>query len=277
MTSPLADSSPATDVRDAIERGPLEYWRAWCTYCPGAVFEENERFTRFRTGAPFAPCNQVVLTNLPSEGIEAQIAEILAPFRERSLPMLWSVSPSVRPGTLGDVLLTRGFAAEAPLIGMAIELNGLPDAPPVPALSVERVTGERMLDVWGKTYHDGFGLPDGFADTFVATFKRAGFAASTPFRHYVGLLDGMPVACSTMFLDARAVGLWHIATLPPARGRGIGGEMTLTPLRDARALGYRLGTLYAAPMGTSIYRRLRFREYHTLIQYQWSVEASQPL
>ncbi len=277
MTSPLAGFSPATDARNAIERGPLDYWRAWCTYCPGAVFEESERVTRFLTGAPFAPCNQVLLTNLASEGIEAHVTEILAPFRERSLPMLWSLSPSVRPESLGDVLQARGFAPEAPLIGMAIELKGLPDASPVPGLSVERVTDERMLDLWGKTYHDGFGLPAGFADTFVAVFKKAGFGPSTPFRHYLGLLDGAPVACSTVFLGAACAGLWHIATLPHARGRGIGGEMTLAPLRDARAAGYRLGTLYAAPMGASVYRRLRFREYHTLMQYQWPVEASQPL
>ena len=279
MTSSPAESSPET-VAAAIERNPAEYWRAWCSYCPGAVFEENKGFTRFITGAPFAPCNQVVLSDLAAEETQAQVTEILAPFRDRSLPMLWSVSPSVRPRDLGDVLQACGLAANEPMAGMAIELNGLPDASAVPGLTVERVAGVDGLDLWGRLYHGGFGLPDGFADTFVATFKRAG--VDGPFRHYVGLLQGEPVACSTMSLGAgacpersrRVAGLWHITTLPHVRGRGIGGEMTLAPLRDARAAGYRLGTLYAAPMGKSVYLRLGFREYHTLQQYMWLGDGS---
>ena len=51
--------------------------------------------------------------------------------------------------------------------------------------------------------------------------------------------------------------------------------MTLAPLLEARAMGYRIGVLHASEMGLGVYRRLGFQEYCRLGGYVWMGEADQ--
>jgi ribosomal protein S18 acetylase RimI-like enzyme len=62
-------------------------------------------------------------------------------------------------------------------------------------------------------------------------------------------------------------GIYDVATVPSARGQGIGTALTRDPLLAARARGYRVGVLEASEMGVSIYRRLGFREYFAFDLY----------
>jgi ribosomal protein S18 acetylase RimI-like enzyme len=71
-----------------------------------------------------------------------------------------------------------------------------------------------------------------------------------------------------LFLGGGAAGLYHLGTVAEARGRGVGAAITLAPLRDARALGYRIGTLQSTPMGYGLYRRVGFVDYGTRGMYR---------
>ena len=44
--------------------------------------------------------------------------------------------------------------------------------------------------------------------------------------------------------------------------------MTMAPLLDARAMGYRVGILHSSPLGLEVYRRLGFQEYCWMSHYQ---------
>ena len=89
-------------------------------------------------------------------------------------------------------------------------------------------------------------------------------------RLYLGSLEREPVATALLFLGAGvAGGLYGVGTIPEARRQGIGRAMTVVPLLEARAMGYRIGVLHTSPMGEGIYRRLGFREYCKLGRYVW--------
>ena len=96
----------------------------------------------------------------------------------------------------------------------------------------------------------------------------AGLGFELPLRSYLGVLDGKPVATSQLFLGVGVAGIYVVATLPEARRQGIGSALTLAPLLDARAMGFRIGILHASPMGLSMYRRLGFQEYCRMGHYQ---------
>jgi ribosomal protein S18 acetylase RimI-like enzyme len=77
------------------------------------------------------------------------------------------------------------------------------------------------------------------------------------------------VATTTLFLMDGVAGIYNVATLPEARGRGIGAVMTVHALRRAQALGARAAIQLASPMGERIYRRLGFVERCRVGWYLW--------
>ncbi|MGB2694523.1 MAG: GNAT family N-acetyltransferase [Dehalococcoidia bacterium] len=273
MPKILTDRSPRALV-DAIEAAVVDYWRACCSYVPGAKFHASEEISWYRTGIAVAPwLNGVLRAQLAPDDAASKVDETLAMFAERHLPILWSVSPSSSPPDVPALLQARGLEQVDPLVGMAIDLPAIADdAPPHAGFSIERVRDLAGLQRWAVAYIGGFGMAEAAGCAMFDIYTAAGFADDVPFRHYVGMLNGAPVASSTLFLGNGVAGVWHVSTAQAARRLGIGAAMTLAPLRDARALGYQVGTLYASAMGAGVYRRLGFEEYTSMVQYQ----ASEP-
>jgi hypothetical protein len=61
-----------------------------------------------------------------------------------------------------------------------------------------------------------------------------------------------------------------VGTLPAARRQGIGKAITLQPLLDARARGYRYAILFSSQMGYRVYQQLGFRDVRSPIGlYYW--------
>ena len=86
---------------------------------------------------------------------------------------------------------------------------------------------------------------------------------------YLGRLAGEPVATWFMVLGAGVAGVHGVGTLPQARRQGIGAAMALAPLREARAMGFRVAVLRASTLGAGIYRRLGFRQCGEISIYAW--------
>ncbi len=70
------------------------------------------------------------------------------------------------------------------------------------------------------------------------------------------------------------MGIYYVATLPAARGRGIGRAVTLAPLLEARARGYRVAVQHSTEMGVFVYQRLGFTRYCDLSLSLWPNDAA---
>ena len=62
---------------------------------------------------------------------------------------------------------------------------------------------------------------------------------------------------------------YNIATLEPARGRGIGSAVTAALLAEGRAGGRTASILHAWPLGLPVYQRLGFAAVCRMPQYVW--------
>jgi ribosomal protein S18 acetylase RimI-like enzyme len=171
---------------------------------------------------------------------------------------------------LGELLVRHGLACVENEPGMAIDLLTLGDGLTTPpALAIERVGDVEGLRQWCDIFALAFGLPDGAMEAMLDVEVDLGAGRYSWRRLYVGRLRGEPVATSLLFLGAGVAGIYGVGTVPDARGQGIGKAMTVVPMLEARAMGYRIGVLHASSMGLGVYRQLGFREYCRLCRYVW--------
>jgi GNAT superfamily N-acetyltransferase len=221
------------------------------------------------TSVTHAILNGVGQAQLALDGIEARIDELLDPFRTRNLPLHWVVSPLSEPANLGVHLEAQGLLYVTSQPAMAMDLAALNDDLAGPSgLEIGRVADAEMLEAWLRPFVLGYQLPGlaarAFSDILAWHLNR-----SPAYTHYLGLLDGEPVACSSLLLAAGVAGIYNVAVVPGARRRGIGTAMTLAPLRQARALGYRGAILFTSPMGYDLYRRMGFETQFHQSLYVW--------
>ena len=86
----------------------------------------------------------------------------------------------------------------------------------------------------------------------------------------MGRINDKPVACTMLFNGAGVASVFGVATVPEARGQGIGAAITLLAYQEARRLGYRHGVLFASDLGAPVYRRIGFRDVGLGIsRYLW--------
>lgn len=266
MSEILADLSlpEVTHAIDANERERFAYY----SQVPGGELHADPELTWYITGIPYLLFNGILDAHLPSDGLDARITRALAPFEARGVPMFWMIGPSTQPVDLGPHLIRRGFTGPVELVGMAADLSTLHAEIPAPAtLRIERVGDTSTLERWIEAYSPSFDYTTAVGRLFFNVFASLGLDAHLPLCHYLGSLDGKPVATTSLFLGAGVAGIYSVGTIPALRRQGIGAAMTLAALRDARTSGYHIGVLHAEPMAVSLYRHLGFQERSRLHPY----------
>lgn len=221
------------------------------------------------TDSHFSFSNMLLRANLAQETVDATIEAALVRARTRNVSLLWVVGPASQPSTLGQTLESYGFAPDdSP--GMAVDLHAMHEGRPVSGLVIERVRDEEALRRWCHVFATGYGMPSEAGDGWLSMYTGMDFFASHFLRHYIGSIDGVPVASSSLCLAAGVAGIYCVATLPEFRQRGIGAAMTLAPLREALAQGYCVGTLQSSKLGLGVYSGIGFQEYCKIGLYEWS-------
>jgi GNAT superfamily N-acetyltransferase len=238
---------------------------------PEILIEDGPDLLRCTSAVASPMFNCIARVRLTPDTAETALTAALDHFRARDVPLIfWWDGPACTPPDLGARLLARGFVRswrDSP--GMALDLAALPADPSLPPdFAIEPVGDAATLAEWGRTFDVVFDSPSWVSEAWVAATRLAGFAGA-PWRCYLGRLGGEPVATALLLPGAGVAGLYMIGTIPAARRRGIGAAMTLAPLREARALGYRVGILHASPEGYALYQRLGFRQYCTMNRYLW--------
>jgi GNAT superfamily N-acetyltransferase len=269
MRDILGDLSDTKLVKTVI-RANWENYHYCLGRSPSVELSVGKYLTWLVTNMPDHFMNLVVCTELPAEGTGELIDNALTHFRalkirklswltEEGLPALEIKRHLERHGLTFD----ESFATE-----MAVDISRLREGTALPAnLQIVTVEDRENLRKWIHVASIGFRVPPQFENTWFEFFSEA--ACIAPFRTYLALLNGEPVATSQLFTSAGVAGIYNVTCLPEARGRGIGTAAVLAPLLAARELGYRVGILQASSMGYNVYRRLGFQDFGQLSLYLW--------
>ncbi len=234
---------------------------------PHAEFHASSKYIWFSTGSSISLFNGVTHTHIPASDIDVQIDALLAIFQQRNVPFLWHIGPSTQPADLGEQLEAHGLHHVDEGTGMAVDLWALREQIVVPpALRMIPVTTTKLLYQWVEVFVEQH--VEAIQPCF-DVYAGLGIGPQAPLQHFLGILDGEPVATSSYFVAAGAVSVQHVTTLASARRQGIGGAMTLTALRAARDQGHRVAVLISSSMAVDVYRRLGFKDYCAFDLYAW--------
>ena len=263
MITILKDFSPHVCAQANLEN-LCGFWRflgksSLCTV------DESEGLFLFHAGLtkdqiPMA-AQGVCKTDLSPENVDQKIEYVVDFFNSRNMPFWWYVCPSSKPGNLDDYLKAHSFNEMDGTPVMAVELHNLIDDRPKPVdFEIKEAKDETSIRQLWDVWYQGYPMPEIVGKLNADACVDIGYHPDNPLKFYVGYLGGKPVASSFIMLAGGVVGLYGVVVLPEARGRGIGTEMSLHPLRVARSMGFHIGVLDATQQGIGIYRRIGFKE-----------------
>jgi GNAT superfamily N-acetyltransferase len=275
---------PADAPHEVIAAAVDRNWRASVKafgLAPTTLVRDDDELFWYVTGLPDAAFNSIMYANLAPERIDAAVEELQWLRRLYDVPMGWLIGPSSRPADLGERLAARGLvhrttltpmtvalasvqAGPSTVPGSAAEAGGIEglsvEAGTVPGLTVERVRDAAVLEAWIAAEARGFQSTGPVGRGLMALRRGMGVGHGYPLTHLLGRLDGRPVATASALLAGGIVGIFDVATVPAARGRGIGTAMTLAALEVGRSAGYEIAFLQPSAMGRRLYERLGFRQ-----------------
>lgn len=129
----------------------------------------------------------------------------------------------------------------------------VPDEP-VAGLEVTEVADLATARDWERTLVHGYPDP-GLQPYQAGCFLPERVLSAPGWRHWVGYLDGEPVATSSAYVGPHHVDVEFISAMPAARGRGVGRAVTVAATQASPDLP---AMLISSDLGNGVYRRLGY-------------------
>ena len=235
------------------------FWRAIGEQSPGASLIQEGTVTA--AIVPLAPNRSFfnsVLYRDP-DALAARLDDLASAYEEAGVNA-WTVwAPRSDAGT-AELLEAAGHTHDAhPSLMVAGDLSRIEDAD----LSAVEWTRDPDPVDFARVTDLGFGLGDeGFERAVPGRFE-------VPHSYqYLAYLDGEP-APPAMVIDADGdAGVYAIATVPEARGRGLARSLMLQAVCDARERGCETSTLQATQAGFPIYERMGYESIEPIDMWE---------
>lgn len=248
------------DQLRVMARAVEENWRtAWATLgaltdSPRSVVENSPTMLRvFTPEMPESLLNMIIGYHQPRAVTREDVERAIVPYRQHRLPFQWWLMLGEEPKGLRTHLRALGMQSWGGATAMLLPLTGWEPhyRPPVPGVTLDRI----------RTPDDARDALDIICSVFyVPSYPMSRWTVRNPaFQVYLARCGGQPVASLGILRDGDTVGVYHVATLPAARRRGVAGNLMIAALREARATGCARATLTATPEARHLYERLGFR------------------
>ncbi len=137
---------------------------------------------------------------------------------------------------------------------MTIELNKKIEAKSINNLSIRVIDSMEQMKIWCSIVQSE--LMEN-ASLNQKVFNKLLYNKDIKF--YLGFIDNEAVSTTMSFTFGDSVGVYLIATLAAHRRKGIGKQMTVRALNDAKDSGCSKGVLQATELGMPVYSSIGFR------------------
>ena len=238
-----------------VERNWCAAWASLGDVCaePASIVEDLPHVLRVYTpGDPETLLNIVMRYTSDTAVTEREIEDVIAPFREHLLPFQWWLTRGMEPAGLRARLNALGMETWGGAAMMCLPLaEWKPRYPGPPAdTTLARALNDdetrAALDIICAVFY----LP--------RPPMLRWTTLNSHFELWLAWLGARPVAALATLLDGDTVGVYHVATVPSARRRGVAGNLLRLALNEARGRGALWATLTATPEARSLYESLGF-------------------
>jgi len=218
---------------------------------------QNPRYLRLLTGEAHPMGNMAIVAE--PGNLDAAL-EAIGPLLDCGAPSAAIFPRGVDPAVANSVK-ERGFAVEAAMPAMAVEIDRMAPAAMPPGYAWARIGAGDEGRAWAETLAIGYELPRALAGLFAPDALGADMAPDAPIQFFAVLRNDRPVATTMLFLADGLAGIYCVSTRPEERNRGLGAYATAEALRAARRVGYRVGVLQSSSAGYNVYVGLGFGTY----------------
>ncbi|MEA2528940.1 MAG: hypothetical protein QOG89_584 [Thermomicrobiales bacterium] len=187
---------------------------------------------------------------------DTTLSAVVRHFRERGRRPRVRFTPFSTPSGWADRLHRAGFV-EADERTAFIFLPEAAQPADNPSVVVERAATPEDADRFSAIQVAGFGIPPEHREWDRELARR--YLAVDRYAFYLASLDGQTVgAARSVYLPDGAAGLSALATLPAARGHGVGSSLLRRMADDARTAGCRVlfGTVRPDTYAAAYYGRM---------------------
>lgn len=258
-----------THVNDvaAIESISQHFYRTFARRA-GAEVIESEKLSGAFSHIPVAFFNGIARTQLDA----TEVRDAFESLRGRGTPFRWWVTPSSRPNDLGAILRSFGLhhAYDAP--GMIADLSLLLDRPVPDDIVIDRAASADDLRPYFDVLMPVFAIPESVRESWLDAYAQCGFGDDAPWMHFVARDRGVPVATTSLLMAGDLAGIYNVATVSIARGRGIGAAVTRAAMQHARDRGATRAVLQSSDAGYNVYRSLGFEQRCVVSAYEWRLQ-----
>lgn len=270
MTSILHDLD-ADGMMHAIDDNAVGFY-IYQGNSPLIHLDQSEVLVRVMSDIKFPIGNTIARSRFTGnkQAIQAEIANALNPFRSHDIPMAWIIGPYTEPPDLDGYLAEEGLFRSPNIPGMAAPIEDLKTIHPLEeTIKIQRVKTESDLKLWSSVFDSVFGLPEFASKFWFDSLLSLGLDETNPLQHYIAVDKDEVVGTSSLLLWGGVAGIYNVATIQSMRNQGIGSALSLSPLQDAKTLGYQIGVLQSSDMAVGLYRKLGFKEYGQFVAYIW--------
>lgn len=244
----------ADDAASAIVRQLASLCKAF----PGAWVRQENGVAALYTGLPAPMFNGVIAERNDADADFAK--RILDEFAEAGVPYNVSVRSSDYVAFI-ELAKERGLTQARTVPLMVLE-SPSGDEPLPKGLSIRKLVpdeSEKSAEIAAACFE----MPVEIA----RQMTRQEVLELDGLRCYLGEFDGRPVATSLGITSAGVVGIFNVATLKEARGRGFGRALTVRAIAEGVAGGATWAYLQSSAAGFSIYRALGFETVEEWSEY----------